>query len=297
MSTSDVGVDAGLGLPRLPAGHRLHPILRSSLHTPPLPAPVADPGAWWPAELHRLPSVSVWQAAAPARQRAVLARLNRSILEEAWWIEKAGMAFAAKMTLLARTTEERMLYALFAGDEARHFAAFSTWVDPAGPGNAFHAVLGRLIEEGDRATLTFVVQVVLEGWGLSWYRTLADESEDPTLAGVFAAVLTDEARHHGSGLILAAEHPPGDAAFDVLRAFLAMVAVGPQGALAAIEAELGPFTRPERVRILTELGGETHAGPRLALLRRLMERAPAGGVLAALDASAAFRPLPPEACV
>lgn len=295
-SPGSLPVDAGLALPRLSIAHRILPLLRASLRTPELPARESDAASWWPAALHGLPAVALWRGAPPERQRAVLSRLNRSILEEAWWIEKVGIAFAAKMVLLARTTDERMLYALFAADEARHLAAFSNWVNPEGSGSAFHAVLARLIDEGDRSTLTFVVQVVLEGWGLAWYRTLADACEDPSLAGVFAAILAEEARHHGSGVVLAAEHPPGAAAVEILLPFLAMVAVGPQSTLTALDAELGPLSRPMRLQVLEELGGVTHAAPRLSLLRRLMEKAPAQGVIDTLDAAGAFEPLPPEAC-
>ena len=43
-------------------------------------------------------------------------------------------------------------------------------------------MLASLIEEGDRESLVFIIQVILEGWGLTHYRSLAQgcQSEDFT---------------------------------------------------------------------------------------------------------------------
>ena len=53
----------------------------------------------------------------------ILQLCNLEILEEAYFIEKAGVGYMGKMILLAETTEERMLYGLFAAHDCsgRHF--------------------------------------------------------------------------------------------------------------------------------------------------------------------------------
>ena len=80
----------------------------------------------WKAEFFGLDQVTAFTTAAPATQRAVVTGCSRAILEEAYFIEKAGVGFAAKMTLLAQDMDERNLYALFAGEEAAHPAAVHT---------------------------------------------------------------------------------------------------------------------------------------------------------------------------
>lgn len=290
---SAVPVAVALDLERLPEGHRLRPVVDGALRKAWGPPPSPAPGFRWPAAFFGLDRSSAWRAAEPEARERARAAIERHTLAEAWAIEKAGMAFAAKMTLLARSTEERMLYALFAADEASHFAAFSAFGVDRAPANPFLDLLGRVIEEGDRATLVFVVQVVLEGWGLAWYRQLGEQALDPALAATFTAVLADEARHHGSGVVLAAEAPPRDAAVDVLAPFLDMVRAGPQAVAAAIEAGCGPVDRP---RLFAELDAEAHAASRLALLRGLMLKAGGDRVVAALDARGSFTPLPPERC-
>ena len=85
------------------------------------------------------------------QQRALLTSASASLLHEAYFIEKLGLAFGAKMVLLSSTTEERMLYALFCADEARHLAAVSEHIDDPeslATSNPFHALLS---EVGGRA--------------------------------------------------------------------------------------------------------------------------------------------------
>ena len=54
-------------------------------------------------------------------QKSVLLGCGQAVLEEALYMEQNGMAFAAKMSLLADSVEERMLYNVFASDEATHY--------------------------------------------------------------------------------------------------------------------------------------------------------------------------------
>jgi hypothetical protein len=116
----------------------------------------------------------------------VLAHCGDALLQEALHIETMGVAFAARMALLATTVEERMLYGFFAAEEATHLAGVSRFASRCPAEGPFLAMLDELIAEGDRATLVLVVQVVLEGWGLDHYRGLARACRGPALAGVLA---------------------------------------------------------------------------------------------------------------
>jgi hypothetical protein len=282
-------IAAGLGLGHLPEGHRARVVLDAALGAAPTPAGMP----WserWDDPFWGLDRVWAWRSPSRESRARARAQVSRAVVEEAWFIEKLGLAYSARLLSLSGTTEERMLYALFGADEASHLAAFSAWVQPEGEGSAFHAALARLVEEADRATLVFVIQVVLEGWGLSWYRELAAGTRDPALAAVFEGILRDEARHHAAGLVFTADAPPGEAAVEALDGILRMVQAGPRLVFEAAAAELGPLSRPARSRVFECLDATTHVAGRLALLRRLMEKAGADGVVAALASRGRFTP-------
>jgi hypothetical protein len=292
-----------LDLPELAAEHRLHAVLGAALADARAPADPVTDALHWPATFFGLDRSGLFADCAPSQQDAILRGAGEGLLEEAWFIEKAGLAYTAKMALLSPTTEERMLYALFAADEATHFHGISRWLpahDARQP-SAFHQLLARVITSGSRDVLVFVVQVVLEGWGLRHYRALADASLTPGISNLLRAILDDEARHHGSGTLLCAARPlqasVHEELLDVLDPFLQMVRVGPLGVLDAVQRCVGPLAREQRLRLLVDLDGQQHARARLHLLRDLMRRtASADVVVTELERRGCFEPLDLEAC-
>ena len=78
-----------------------------------------------------------------------------------------------------------MLYSLFAADEAAHFHWIRAYAPAAaiadGPGNPFLRLLDELLRTEDAPTLCYLVQVVLEGWGIHHYHALAKASLDADL--------------------------------------------------------------------------------------------------------------------
>lgn len=299
-----IDVRAGMDLPSLPASHKLQPVLRSALGAPRSTESAPTTHGHWEAAFFGLDRSRVFRQAREEEQARIVDEAGRALLEEAYFIEKSGISFAAKMVLLADSIEERALYALFAADEATHFSAIRRFLidEREAPGqNPFFALLSSLIEEGERATLQFVVQIVLEGWGLRHYRHLRDACTNLELRGVFDAILADEAAHHGSGRVLYGERPAGGASaraiVDTLRPLLGMVQVGPRSVMDAVERVLGHLSRRERATLFEELGGEGHAAARLTYLRDLMQRSEgASDIVATLDACDAFRPLSYEDC-
>lgn len=279
---------------RLPAEDRLGAVVRGGLHAHGWQERAGTGVVPWTAEDYGLTRVARFQRAGADTQRAVVARCAATQLSEALDIENIGMAYAARMLIGAETVEERQLYATIAADEAVHHAALAPFAAASPDEGPFLGLLGRLVEHGDRATQVLVVQVVLEGWGIEHYRALARTCCEPALAAVLRGIVEDEARHHGSGVVLAPRRPAAEAAVDVMSAFLDMVRVGPQAVLAALDAELGPATRAERVQDLEELDIAGHAGSRLLLIRRLLHKGGADAVVAALDARGRFTPFTAE---
>ncbi len=303
---STLVVDAGMQLPNLPEQHRIHAVLHSRLPSSPKAQPMSleAPHAYWPAEMFGLEHVSLYRHAEPHLQRATLEHCGRSLLEEAYFIEKAGISFAALMVLLGETIEERMMYATFAGEEARHFEGVRSFMHGAVPQRAdgsFLALLSDIIGSTDRATLQFTIQVVLEGWGLTHYRVLRDGCLDADLKQLLDGILLDEAGHHGSGRVLFSANAVDERALsrieDVIAPMLRMVQLGPQSVLSAVDQAHGGLRRTQRIRVFNELDGSRHAQTRLAQLRQLMRFQSLRPLVDRLESRKLFSPLSPEDCI
>jgi hypothetical protein len=270
--------------------------------SPPLPLSPSPPPPW-DAIHFNLHNVKIFTDATPNEQAEILQLCSCGLLEESYFIEKAGMGYMAKMVLLAETTEERMLYALFCGDEASHFAQISQFLLTPEPveNNFFLRLLGDLIESQDKTVLLFVLQVVLEGWGLSHYRSLAKDCVNKDLSLMLHSFLQDESRHHATGVTLfdriCVTPSSQNTIIETLASFLQMVQVGPQSVVTAIEKVKGDLSRQQKVKIFAELDTETHSGSRLKLLRSLMSHSHAEIILQQLDQRKSFHPFPPEKCV
>ncbi len=292
---------AGLKLPSLESTHRLNKVLTSALREKTRPAVEAASSPPWDATFFELDSVPIFQTATALEQTEILQRASQALLVESYCIEKAGVGYMAKMTLLAESTEERILYALFSADEATHLAQLMPLVPEAtDTGNPFLQLLESLLETAERSVLLFVIQVVLEGWGLSHYRSLSKHCHQPELSDLFHSFLQAEAKHHGAGVVLfeSAKLSMRDhaAIVEALAAFLQMVRVGPQRVVSAIATVKGDLSRPQTIALLSDLETERHSATRLNLLRSLITPV-APSIAEALDRHHLFSPLPPAQCV
>jgi hypothetical protein len=296
-------------LPLLEPGTRLQPLLSSALRKASgQDAPVlGETLTCWDADFFGLNRTRLYRETDAATRQRILEGCCRNVLEEALFIEDAGMVYTARMSLLARTEQERVLYALFGADEATHHAWFKEALGDALPEvtpNAFHRLLTRSILDQAPGALVFLIQVFLEGWGIQRYGELQRACVHDGLRAMLASVLRDEARHHGSGVLLVQERrllasldpASREALVETLHAFLEMVRVGPQGVLDAFERATGGLTRDQRVTLLEELDTVAHSGSRLQMLRQLMLREKADDVVEALDRTGVFTPLPAEMC-
>ncbi|MEM9162486.1 MAG: hypothetical protein AAGC54_05385 [Cyanobacteria bacterium P01_F01_bin.4] len=157
---------AGFDLPALDPTHKLHRVLASALGQKPASSIDEIATSLWEASFFGLTQVSLFQDATPTEQLHILQFASQGLLAESYFIEKAGVGYMAKMTLLAETTEERMLYALFSADETTHLAQLSPFISKetsAETKDPFLKLLESLLETADRAVLQFVIQVVPDG--------------------------------------------------------------------------------------------------------------------------------------
>lgn len=254
---------------------------------------------FWPAKHFNLDRVTVFRDADESERERILEGCCRDLLEEAYWIEKLGMYFAAKMSLMAHGTEERMLYSLFAADEAVHFNWISGYVSAervaASNGNTFITLLNDVLRGEDRLALIYIVQVILEGWGISHYHSLLRDSADAGLKKIFENIIKDEARHHASGLVLFNEQKHSrdqvESLIETMSRILLMIQVGPQSIVSQVERVKGHLSRAQKVKIFEELLCEIETAKKLDVLKSLIRSAAcAETIFETLDRNGSFRP-------
>jgi hypothetical protein len=256
---------------------------------------------FWGAEYFNLDRVGVFQAANEEEKREILRLCSQGLLAETYLVEKAGIGYMAKMTLLAESTEERMVYALFSADEAKHLAEVDLFYEPKElPNDVFSEFLTSFLQCEDKAVLLFVVQVILEGWGLSHYRSLAKNCLDENLSQMYAGFLEAEARHHAMGVTSFVPYCESietqEAIAQALSIFLHLVRVGPVSVVSAIECVKSGLSMAERIEVFQQLDTENHSHQRLQLLRSLIYRSGAASLAEQLEKYRLFEPLSAEQC-
>ncbi|MFO0725922.1 MAG: hypothetical protein U1E65_19210 [Myxococcota bacterium] len=265
---------------------------------PELPWPPHAARLWEPSQFG-LDRSSAWQAADEQDQRLIHALVARSTLEEAYFLEKIGLAYCARAAHLADTTEASMLYALFAAEEAAHVRTLAKHLPdnrPTPEKTGLAAVTAQAIEQGSEATAGFVAQVLLEGWIVDHYSALARACRSDGLRLAFLSIAKEEGAHHEAGVIVAkhrAAKPSADLV-DITSAVLAELAAGPQKVRAAIDRVLGGLSPSDAEQLFVELAAEPETAAALEAIRQRMLAAGASALVEALEARQAFRPWNPR---
>jgi rubrerythrin len=307
LSSNTFEIETRLFAPDLPEGHALYPVLASALRSRPAPKPESPSDRpFWPATYFGLDRLTIFRDSDEGERRAILLGCSRSVLAEAGYIEKCGMSFASKMCLLSESAQERMIYSLFAADEAVHFNWISGFA-PAEPvqgfeSNPFIRLLDEVLRKEDRRTLSYIVQVILEGWGILHYHALAKDCLDDGLVAVFENLIRDEGRHHACGLALFNNEARRAASglnrlTDLLERLLSMVQTGPQMVVSQIERVKGRLSQTQKTRAFAELDCEASAMSRIETLKSLIRMtADSGVILSELERRGSFRAYTPSEC-
>lgn len=256
-----------------------------------------DYSSLWSAQWWGLDSSSVFMKLSDQQQVEILSKCNQSLLTEAYFIEKSGLAYSAKMILTAEGTDEAQLFALIGADEARHLA----WIEPYLPAQCkqlpqghFLSFLSSLIEEYPPRLLVYLVQVILEGWGLDHYMRLAKACTHTNLSRVLGVICKEEALHHRSGAVLFSSARLSERDYslieDALQNYTMMVRVGPQGALAIVDKVAGGLNHEELQDVLAALRHEEETPRKLELLRKLMSQPQVESLVQTLEAEHCFLP-------
>lgn len=261
----------------------------------------ADAAAPWDAAFFGLDRVARFRDASPRDRSEVLARCAAGLLAESWHIERSGIGYCARMTLAAEGDDARRLFALIGADEALHAGWLRPWLPAdAPPADPFNRFVAGIAEAGNPQPLAFVLQVVLEGFGIGHYDGLAAHCRDAGLAATFRRLAEDEALHHAGGIAAfrADRLTDADRRFlgEATCAFLQMIRCGPQAVLAALDATIGIRDQGDAARVFAALDSEAQSAAKLARLRRLIAQPGMAWLVESLEAGGAFTPCNAAGC-
>lgn len=233
---------------------------------------------YWQSDFFGLNGCSFWENLDEETKGSVVKELNQKTLEEAFYIEKSGMTYTAKMSLLAETNEERSLYGMLSADEAVHFHMISSFMshEPSShEDQPFLQLLDEVVYHGSFSALIFIAQVLLEGWGLSSYMGLLKASRNLHMTETLRSILNDEAIHHGSGIVMTKRHPlvgqDLEMVQEVLVKFFDLVRAGPVRTAATIAKSYGGFSKKDFVDLYREMDAEKQVMTNLGALTHLID--------------------------
>ncbi|HMX69217.1 ferritin-like domain-containing protein [Accumulibacter sp.] len=222
--------------------------------------PADDRRDTWNAAFFRLPYTRYWHSAKQVERDALLARCTANVLGEALGVEAQAMDYSAKRVLAADNLIEKQVYSLIAAEEARHhrwLSGLQPTVVESGTPAAFAGLLARLVREASPLAQSYLLQIVLEGWGISHYRRLAAASLDAGATRLFAAIAQDEGLHYAAGIA----HFDASRLTGAERAFIrialaelcTLLACGPLAVLHEVERSAGGFAPVERAQAFADL--------------------------------------------
>lgn len=256
---------------------------------------IEERGPFWIDQAFGLDRVDAFRRLPIEAQQEVLTGCGDDLLREACFIEMAGMRYTARMSLLARNLQEQIFYSLMGSEEAKHFCMLRPYTTQTnlnrGP-DAFTGLIGEIIESADREHAIFLVQVLLEGWGLNHFSWMAKTCQSARLQVTLRNILRDEGRHHACGLALATRLITRDDYQVIvwLKELLQMVRVGPLRLLNALTDRMDSCSTRERVEILSQLDAESATKEKLDYLKRVLASQLNAKVMANLEGEGFFEP-------
>ncbi|MEA9356988.1 ferritin-like domain-containing protein [Bacteriovorax sp. PP10] len=234
-------------------------------------------GLYWGENFFFLNKSSLWKSLKEEQKFRILSRMNEHLLREAYYIENAGMLYAAKMNIIAESQEERSFFSIMGFEEAEHLQSLTPFLNAnitASDVPSFSSHIGKIITEGDRPSNLFLIQILLEGWGLSYYQTLAEQSADKGMREVFLRIIKDETRHHSAGVLLLEKKQTEQNTFllDAFHELLNMVRIGPWTLIQEIKKEVGDLSEKHTKILISEINAVSDTNQKLARLKLLTEK-------------------------
>jgi rubrerythrin len=243
----------------------------------------AAKGPVWQADFFHVENSQTWNSLSKEIQNTILLNLGHKIFQEAYFIECAGMAYAAKMNLASNSREEREFFCFVGEEEAKHLrlieslGEFSTSSENI---PSFALLIGEIIHEASRPSHLLLIQILLEGWGLNYYKSLATLAKDPTVVQVFKQILKDEIRHHAAGVLLFSQVKDTPVFTDkdqseflvFLERIAFMVKIGPWNLCEEVFKHAKDTSRPQLRTFLKECHAVSKTHEKMQLLLQLLEK-------------------------
>lgn len=250
---------------------------------------------YWSSSHYNLDSAQVFQSFNSEQKFTTLHSLNHKSLALSCFIEKFGLNYGAQMVLLAQTTEEKSLYTMFSAEEVRHRLMLEAHLFEDLPTTTdFHPLLKVLeiaLEQGNRDALVFVVQVVLEGFGLTHYSALKESCSKAALQAVFSEILKDEVGHHGMGLAIAQtmkHHAESREQITQLTVEVVKALTAAEWVLQAVEFAAGGLTTQQKNDFRSQTQWTQSVAVRMQRLKDLLKKASFHWLIADLEEKGVF---------
>ncbi len=254
------------------------------------------PKVLWGAERYGLQNTKAFNALSESKKLAYLERMTELNLALSAFIETSGHNYGAKMILLSETLEEKSTYALFASDEAVHLREFQNFMNfDYNLQSHFHPMLkplAEVIRDGSKTSLVFVIQVLLEGFGMGHYNGLKETCLFDPLKATYDQILKDEARHHGTGIILAKEETPSkedeEQIFEYTRDFINAM----QSAhwLSQVFSDVGEeLSKAQQSQLWSDLNFEKILQQRILKLKDMLSKVDSFNLIDRLEKSNVFK--------
>tara|TARA_R110000868_G_scaffold407454_1_gene688910 strand:- start:1243 stop:2160 length:918 start_codon:yes stop_codon:yes gene_type:complete len=254
------------------------------------------PKILWGPERYGLDQSKIFNGLSEDNKSKYLTRMSELNLALSAFIETSGHNYGAKMILLSETLEEKSTYALFASDEAVHLREFQNFMNFDYNIKTHHhpmlTPLAEVIRDGSKISLVFVIQVLLEGFGMGHYYGLRQTCLYKPLQDSYDQILKDEARHHGTGIILAKEEIPTkedqEQIFEYTRAFvLAMQSA--HWLFETFDFVGESLTKTQTKQLWRELNFEKVLVARLEKLKDMLQKVDSFNLLERLERDGVFK--------
>ncbi len=257
----------------------------------------------WPAVYYGLDKSQLFKQLDDATQSQILKTCAQDLLNESYFIEKMGLEYCAKLTLLSPSSQSKQIFSLIGADEATHLQWITPFVPESmrlAPTSPLLSIIRDVITLNNENLLYYLVQIILEGWGLEHYKQLSQYCLNPGLQKIFADILQDEALHHQSGKTLfnSKKLSKQDTFIvqDHLKAYCDLVRIGPQSVVNAVSLELGGLNEKQRAILFDELQTEQESKTKLNYLYSLMIQPGLEALLQDVHDLGYFSPYPATAC-
>lgn len=258
-------------------------------------SPYSKDEIYWNQHHYHLAHSSYFNDLPESKQQDILLSLNHKSLSLSYYIEKFGLNYGAKMILAAESTEEKSLYALFSSDEVKHRLWLESFLQKDIIDNIeFHPLLNSLglcLNEGNKNSMVFTIQVILEGFGLFHYGNLRETCQNPKLKEVFSDILKDEALHHGMGVVLAQrmvlDKETKSQIFDLTARFVRAL-IEAEWVLKTLNENSDGLTTSQVTKFKQEIGWQDQIQARTEKLKALIKKVGYVGLVEELEGADIF---------